>query len=206
MTDAHIVLLLAGAADPVGVSIAQSVLLAGGRVAAAVPRAWQVEKVREQLLQDGVDAGALLIGLVAPRDAEAAAGLVKGATDALGAITHLAGASMLLRQRQEQREPAGDLDELLDANLHSNATLARAALPAMRQRRSGRLVFVTQPSNTADLSTTCRASLAAMGAFANALATNVRSVGLEVETVAAPIDEPLAQNWLAALVANAGAS
>lgn len=206
MTDAALILLLAGAADPVGVSIAQAVLGAGGKVAAAVPRAWQVEKVREQLLQEGVDAAALLIGVVGARDAEAAAGFVKGATDALGAITHVAGASMLLRQRQDQREPAGDLDELLDANLHSNATLTRAVLPTMRRRRSGRLVFVTQPSNTADLSTTCRASLAAMAAFADALALDVQSAGLQIDTVTAAVDEPLLEDWLAALHANAGAS
>ena len=206
MTDAPLVLLLAGAADRLGAAIARAVLMAGGKVAAAVPRAWQVENARGQLSRAGADGDALLIGVVAARDAEAAAGFVKGATDALGAITHVVGASVLLRQPVDQREPAGDLEELLDANLHMNATLARAALPGMRRRGSGRLVFAGQPGEAEQLSATCRASLAAMAAFADALALDVRSAGLQIDCVTAPVSEPLERDWLTALHANAGAS
>ena len=54
MTDAPLVLLLAGAADRLCAAIARAVLMAGGKVAAAVPRAWQVENARGQLLPAGI--------------------------------------------------------------------------------------------------------------------------------------------------------
>jgi NADP-dependent 3-hydroxy acid dehydrogenase YdfG len=91
----------------------------------------------------------------------------------------------MLRDKTLGREPAGDLEQLLDANLHCNATLARAVLPAMRKRKSGGLAFVTAPTETAGLSVTCRASLAATAEFAAGLASDVADVGLRVATIAA---------------------
>jgi len=199
MADSSLVLLLAGAADQPGVAVARDVLLAGGKVAAAVTRPWQVEKLRDELSQPDIPVGALLVGLVGPRDAEAAAGFVKGAGDALGDLTHFAGASVLLRQRVEQREPAGDLEELLDANLHTNVTLARAALPGMRRRRAGTLAFATGPSEPKHLSTTCLASLAAMTAFAEALAADVGAANLQIRSVAAIAEESPQSAWSVAL-------
>lgn len=185
MSVASPIVLLAGAADPVGQRLARTILDAGGRVAAAVTRSWQVDKLRQQLCPDGKDCDRLLAGVVAPRDAEAAAGFVKGAKDALGDLSHFVGASVMLRDKTLGREPAGDLEQLMDANLHCNATLARAVLPAMRKRKSGGLAFVTAPTETAGLSVTCRASLAATAEFAAGLASDVADVGLRVETIAA---------------------
>jgi hypothetical protein len=45
-----------------------------------------------------------------------------------------------------------------------------------------------------------------MAAFADALALDVQSAGLQIDTVIAAVDEPLLEDWLAALHANAGAS
>tara|TARA_R110002072_G_scaffold264409_3_gene423167 strand:- start:45715 stop:46359 length:645 start_codon:yes stop_codon:yes gene_type:complete len=207
MTHSSSVLLLAGAVDSVGQCIARAVLIAGGKVAAAVPRAWQVDKLRAELLATDLGVGGasdrLLVGVVAPRDAEAAAGFVKGSKDALGDITHFTGAAQLLRQRVPGREPTGDLDELLDANLHSNATLCRAVLPAMRRRKSGRLLFVAAPGGTEALSVTCRASLAALAEFAAAIHGDLKGTGIDVEMVPAPMnlaaEDPLMVRWLAAL-------
>lgn len=197
------VVLLAGADTEVGAVIARAVLLAGGKVAAAVTREWQVAKVREQLLADNVEPASLLVGLVAARDAEAAAGFVKGATDALGPISHVAGASVEQRLGKATREPAGDLDELLERNLHTNATLARAALPSMRRRKSGALVFARQPEQPGSCSTTCMTSLAAMGAFADALRSDVQSASIRIDSVAADCEPG---DWLALLQVKAGAS
>ena len=204
MADSPRVLLLAGAMDSLGQSIARAVLATGGKVAAAVTRECQVQKLHQQLGGDSLAAGRLLVSVVAPQDAEAAAGLVKGAKDALGEITHFAAASLLLRSRTVGREPAGDLAELLDANLHSNATLARAVLPAMRRHKVGKLVFAAVPAIAAQLSVTCRASLAAVAAFAEALASDVSLAGLQVSTLVPPADwqapqadDPMLTPWLA---------
>jgi 3-oxoacyl-[acyl-carrier protein] reductase len=181
------VVLLAGAAENPGAEIACAVLAAGGKVAAAVTRGWQVEKLRDRLLADGIAIENLLVGVVGPRDMEAAAGFVKGASDALGSLTHFAGASLLLRDRLAGLEPAGDLDELLDVNLHTNATLARAVLPGMRRRKSGTLVFVECASCLASLSATCKASLAGLDSFQKALHDDVQVEGVRVNAIPAPV-------------------
>ncbi|MFT4514355.1 MAG: NADP-dependent 3-hydroxy acid dehydrogenase YdfG [Planctomycetota bacterium] len=208
MTHSCSVLLLAGAADSVGQRIASAVLAAGGKVAAAVPRAWQVDKLREALGAEAADR--LFVGVVPAADAEAAAGFVKGAKDVLGGITHFAGASQLLRERVAGREPGGDSDELLAANLTSNTALCRAVLSAMRRRESGRLVFVAAPDNTDALSATCRASLAALAEFAAALVDDLTNTGIDVEIVPAPnvsgAGDPHLARWLAALAPSGAAS
>lgn len=189
MSDVSRVALLTGATEPLGAAIARAVLDAGGKVAATVSRPWQVERLREQLASDR-----LLVGVVMPGDGEAAAGFVKGANDALGPITDLVTASLLLRERTAGREPAGDLGELLDANLHANTTLARALLPSLRRRGTGRLAFPAMPADDAGLSATCRASLAAIDAFGAALALDLAETGLEVVRVDAATEA--ADAWL----------
>ena len=201
MTHSSSVVLLVGAVDLVGQRIASAVLAAGGNVAAVVPRSWQVDKLREAL--GSVASERLLVGVVAAGDAEAAAGFVKGAKDALGDITHFVGASQLLRARVAGSEPAGDAEELLAANLSSNTTLCRAVLSSMRRRNSGRLLFVATPDNTDSLSVTCRASLAALSEFAAALAGDLTQAGIDVESVPAPsgssAGDPHMERWLAAV-------
>jgi NADP-dependent 3-hydroxy acid dehydrogenase YdfG len=182
------VVLLAGAFDALGQCLAHAVLAAGGKVAAAVPRDWQVQKLREQLVARGATSDRFLVGVVGPRDAEAAAGFVKGANDALGTITQFVGASSQLHNTVAGREPAGDLDEMLLSNLHSNATLARAVLPTMRRRRTGNIVLASLPDPVGQLSVTCRASLAALREFAVALANDVTAHGLRVHCLPLPND------------------
>lgn len=183
------VVLVTGVAGELGRVIAAAVLAAGGKVAAPAARLWQVERALEQLGAAGV-----LAGLVEPGDGQAAAGFVKGAVDALGPITDLVAASVLLRDRDAAAEPGGDLAELLDANLHTNTVFARALLPSMRRRGSGRLAFAALPEEAASLSVTCRASLAAIDGYAAALTTELTDGPLEVARVEADQAAPAA--WL----------
>jgi NADP-dependent 3-hydroxy acid dehydrogenase YdfG len=191
MPEASRVVLLTGATEPLGVAIARAVLDAGGRVAATVSRPWQVDRLREQL-----PSADLLVGVVMAGDAEAAAGFVKGANDALGPITDLVAASILLRDRVAGREPAGDLGELLDANLHANTTVARALLPSLRRRRSGRLAFASLPESAHHLSATCRASLAAIDAFATSLRADFAGTDLDLHFTHVPATTDTPTPWL----------
>lgn len=188
MTAAARVVLLAGAADPLGAEVARAVLAAGGKVAAVAPRAWQVDRLREQLPDANV-----LVGLVADGDSQAAAGIVKGAKDALGPITDVIGASVELRGPEAGSEPAGDLAALLERNLHANCALVRAALPALRRRGSGRLVLPALPDDPDGLSATCRASLAAVEGYALGLARDLAGAAIEVAQV--PADASV-ERWL----------
>ncbi|MFN9305000.1 MAG: NmrA family NAD(P)-binding protein, partial [Planctomycetota bacterium] len=67
------VVVVAGATGRIGGAVARAVLARGGRVAAAVRKPWQVDKLRSALASDRA-----LVGLVPAGDAEAAAGFVKG--------------------------------------------------------------------------------------------------------------------------------
>jgi len=171
------VVLVASAFEPAAERIARDALEAGARVAAAVTRPWQVDKLRESL--GGGDR--LLVGHVGPRDAQAAAGFVKGATDALGVISEFACAAVLLRKRDEQREPAGDLEELLEANLYPGATLARALLPRLRGRHQGLMRFCMPPLLPHEWSATTNASLGAMMAFSQVLDVDAEHIEVIVE-------------------------
>ncbi|MFK7739438.1 MAG: SDR family NAD(P)-dependent oxidoreductase [Planctomycetota bacterium] len=182
MISSDAVVLLAGASGELGRAVARSLLDRGARVAAAVARAWQVEKLQEQL-RDDLGAAAcdrLLASVVAPRDAQAAAGFVKGSRDALGTVTDYVAASRLWHNAQAGKEPAADLEELLDANLFGNATLARALLPSFRRARAGRLQFlVAAEDGDAWLraSASTRASLSGLRSYAEALRDELANDG-----------------------------
>jgi NADP-dependent 3-hydroxy acid dehydrogenase YdfG len=183
MSEVGDVVLVSGVTGALGLAVGRLVLARGGRVAATVRRAWQVEKVRQELGGERV-----LVGVVGAEDGEAAAGFVKGATDALGAITALIGAAGMLRAGAAGREPAGDLRELLEANLLLNATLARAVLPSMRRRGAGALAFVGAPEN-GSWSATTLASKAAVASFAGGVRQDLAATGIRVFVVAAPASD-----------------
>lgn len=175
-------MLLAGATGRIGGAVARCVLARGGRVAAAVRRPWQVDKLRAEL----ADARAF-VGLVPAGDAETAAGFVKGAKDALGPLTGFVGAAGRWQERAPGREPGGDLAELLAANLQHNALLARAALPLLRRQKRGALAFLGATDDAlAAGSAAFAASMAGLHAFVRALQRDL--VGSGVTAHALPID------------------
>ncbi len=139
-TDSNQVVLLAGVTGQLGTAFARRVLADGHRLAAAVRRPWQVDKVRERFADVGAER--LLVGVVGAQDSEAAAGFVKGCNDALGPLTAVVSTAGAFRTAAVGQEPAGELAELVEANLLSGATLVRAALPGMRRRGRGTITFV----------------------------------------------------------------
>lgn len=131
------VVLLAGATGAIGGAVARSLLAHGARIAVAARQPWQVAKLQDALGRDRV-----LCGHVATEDSEAAAGFVKGATDALGPIDALIATNGAFSMAHAGKDKAGELQSLLESNLLAGANLARAVLSRMQQRRAGRLVFV----------------------------------------------------------------
>lgn len=182
-------MLLAGATGRIGTAVARVVLARGGRVAAAVRRPWQVEPLREALGRDRT-----LVGVVPTADAEAAAGFVKGAHDALGPIAAFVGAAGDWHERAAGREPAGDIAEALAANLLANAALARAVLPQLRRRRRGMLTFVGAAADSlAAGSAAWAASKAALHEYVRALARDLDGTGVLARAVllsAADVGDP----------------
>jgi short-subunit dehydrogenase len=131
------VTLLAGATGAVGGAFSRHLVQHGGRLGLAVRKPWQVEPLRAEFAGKRV-----LIGCVPTGDSEAAAGFVKGVTDALGPIDAFVAATGLFAAGVVGKDPADQLADLLQANLHAATGLARAVLAPMRRRQAGRLVFV----------------------------------------------------------------
>jgi NAD(P)-dependent dehydrogenase (short-subunit alcohol dehydrogenase family) len=180
------VVVVAGATGRIGGAVARAVLARGGRVAAAVRKPWQVDKLRAALTSDRA-----LVGLVPAGDAEAAAGFVKGAKDALGPLTGFVGAAGRWQARAPGKEPGGDLAELLAANLQANALLARAALPLLRRQRRGALVFVgATDAALAAGSAAFAASMAGVHEFVRTLQRDLAADGVAAACV--PLDPALA--------------
>jgi len=175
--------LLAGATGRIGEAVARCVLARGGRVAAAVRKPWQVEKLRAALASDRA-----LVGLVPAGDAEAAAGFVKGAKDALGPLTGFVGAAGRWQERTPGKEPGGDLADLLAANLQANALLARAAMPFFRRQKRGALAFVgATDAALRDGSAAFAASMAGLHEYVRALQRDLAGAGV---TAAALLLDP----------------
>lgn len=179
-------MLVAGATGRVGGAVARAVLARGGRVAAAVRKPWQVDKLRAALANDRA-----LVGLVPAGDAEAAAGFVKGAKDALGPLGAFVGAAGCWQERAPGKEPGGDLAELLAANLQANALLARAALPFFRRQKRGALAFVgATDAALRDGSAAFAASMAGLHEFVRALQRDLVDTGVAAHLL--PLDATLA--------------
>jgi NAD(P)-dependent dehydrogenase (short-subunit alcohol dehydrogenase family) len=152
--------------------VARALLERGARIAVVARQSWQVAKVYEALGRDRI-----LCGHVATNDSEAAAGFVKGATDALGPIDALIAANGAFSANPAGKDKAGEMQSLLDANLLAGTNLARALVGRMLQRRAGRLVFIGSEAvghAGAGMSNYC-ASKAALHEYVRALAMELRT-------------------------------
>jgi NAD(P)-dependent dehydrogenase (short-subunit alcohol dehydrogenase family) len=169
------VFLLAGATGALGAELTGVLRRGGAKLAVAVRRPWQVDKVRQQLGSDGV-----LVGCVPALDSEAAAGFVKGAADALGPIDALLCAAGAFAAAPIGKDPQDQLRGLLEANLLVGATLARAVVGPMIRRRTGALVFVGSAAVGSAGSSVVNylASKAALAEWVRALAHELDGTGV----------------------------
>lgn len=131
------VVLLAGVTGELGRHAAQQLRARGARLGLVVRKPWQVADVMQAFAGEGV-----LVGCVGAQDSEGAAGFVKGVADSLGPIDAMIATNGAFAASTIGRDPAGELADLLEANLLSVTTLARAVVGPMRRRRTGRIVVV----------------------------------------------------------------
>jgi 3-oxoacyl-[acyl-carrier protein] reductase len=172
------VVLVTGATGKLGGALVQALFDGGYRVAVAVRKPWQVDKLR-----DAYAGRQALVGLVPTQDGEAAAGFVKGCEDALGPIAALVSTAGVRAEAMVGGDPAGELASLLEANLLAGATLARAVVGRMRRRKQGRILFVGR----ADAATTCAnetAAAAAQRGYVAGLAQELVGTGVDAAVLA----------------------
>ncbi|MBK8099174.1 MAG: SDR family NAD(P)-dependent oxidoreductase [Planctomycetes bacterium] len=131
------VVLLAGVTGELGSHVARLLRARGARLGLLVRKPRQVAEITQAFAGEGV-----LVGSVGPQDSEGAAGFAKGVADSLGPIDALIATNGAFAASTVGKEPSGELAELLEANLLTVATLARAVVGPMRRRRTGRIVAV----------------------------------------------------------------
>lgn len=172
--------LLSGATGELGRALTAQLLERGARVALVVRKPWQVASVREQVGSDAV-----LVACVPSQDAQAAAGVVKGAEDALGPIQSFLCPSGAFAAGSIGQDPSGQLQGLLEANLLAGATLARAVVGPMKRRRTGSLVFVGSSAVGAQGAGLANylASKAALAEWVRAFAEELREEGVRAAAV-----------------------
>lgn len=177
------VVLVAGATGAVGSALVDGLVARGARLAVAVRKKWQVDRVRERLSGDSH-----LVATVGSRDPEAASGLIKGAEDALGPIDGFVTTAGAFEFATVGTESAGRDAELFEANLFSTHNLLRPLLPRLRRRGEGRLVFtgaraVLEPDPGMGMAL-YRAAKSALHSYATTLAAELEEHGIEVTVVA----------------------
>jgi 3-oxoacyl-[acyl-carrier protein] reductase len=177
------VALVTGSSSGLGLAIARELALEGAAVAMVARRQ---EELQRQAADIGAGTPGRAVAIVADlREREAPARVVAEAERALGPVDILlanAGgppSTVFATTREEQYAAA------LELNLMASIRLAQACVPGMRERKWGRVVFLTsmaakQPMAGLLLSNTARSGL--LG-FAKTLATEVARDNVLVNTV-----------------------
>jgi len=167
--------LLTGASGGIGMAVARALHARGATVVASARRGDVLEGLCDEL---GERAEALPADL-GDRDAVAALPDRAGSVDVLVANAALPASGPLLEFEHDQ------LDRALDVNLRAPMHLARALAPAMVQRGSGALVFVSSLSGkTASRgSSVYSATKFGMRGFALGLREDLAGTGVGVTTV-----------------------
>ncbi len=167
--------LLTGASGGIGLAIARAVHAKGAAVVATARR----EDVLEQLSTELGEGGEALVADLAESADVAALPERAGRVDVLVANAALPASGALT-----DFEP-GEIDRALDVNLRAALQLARALVPAMVERGSGHLVFVSSLSGKASSpgSSLYSATKFGMRGMALGLSEDLHDTGVGVTTV-----------------------
>lgn len=177
------VALVGGASSGLGRAIAEELATEGCDVAVVARGVERLQGVADDLSQRfGVRVVALPTDLA---QAGAPAACVRAAQDALGRVDIVVANAGGPPTTKVDVATTAQFEQALRLNLLASIELAQAALPGMRERRWGRVIFLTsfaakQPQPDLLLSNTARAGL--LG-FAKTMANEVAADGVLVNTV-----------------------
>lgn len=135
------VALLTGASGGIGQALGRALAAEGAAVALSYgSNAEPAQRLAETIEREGGRALALGADL---RSAQAPAELVTAVESQLGAVDLLLCNAGLSRRQEFEEVTAEDFDHALAVNLRAPFLLAQRALPAMRERGFGRVLFVS---------------------------------------------------------------
>jgi len=172
--------LVTGASGGIGAEVARVLHGAGATVGLTGTRVEPLEALAAEL---GVRAHVLACDL---SDAGVVAGLIKRATEAMGAVDILVNNAGITRDGLMMRMGDADWLAVIEVNLHATFRLSRDALRGMMKARWGRIINVTsivaQSGNPGQAN--YAAAKAGVAGMSRALAQEVASRGITVNCVA----------------------
>jgi 3-oxoacyl-[acyl-carrier protein] reductase len=172
--------LVTGASGGIGAEVARVLHAAGATVGLTGTRVEPLEALAAEL---GTRAHVLACDL---SDAAAVAGLMKRATEALGAVDILVNNAGITRDGLMMRMGDADWLSVIEVNLNATFRLSRDALRGMMKARWGRIINITsivaQSGNPGQAN--YAAAKAGVAGMSKALAQEVASRGITVNCVA----------------------
>ena len=194
--------LVTGASGGIGGEIARALHRQGATVGLSGTRAEALQELADEL---GERAHVLPCNL---SDADAVAGLVGEAEEAMGGLDILVNNAGLTRDNLAMRLKDEDWQSVLDVNLTAGFRLIRAALRGMMKQRWGRIIGITSVVGVTGNAGQANyaASKAGMIGMSKAVAQEVASRGITVNCVApgfivTPMTEALSDDQKAGLLA-----
>jgi 3-oxoacyl-[acyl-carrier protein] reductase len=135
------VALVTGASGGIGQALGWRLAGAGARVALGYGA---TEAPARELAVRIAAAGGQAVPVQADlRGPEAPAGLIRATEDALGPVDILVGNAGLGRRQSLEEISSDDFDEMIAVNLRAPFLLAQRAVPGMRERGFGRILFIS---------------------------------------------------------------
>lgn len=135
------VALITGASGGIGQALGRRLAGEGARLALAYgANGTPAKDLAAEIIATGGHAVPLQADL---RDAEAAVALAETAEDKLGPVDVLVSNAGLGRRQSLAEISSGDFDEMIAVNLRSPFLLAQQVVPRMRERRFGRILFIS---------------------------------------------------------------
>ena len=172
--------LVTGASGGIGADIARTLHAAGATVGLSGTRTEPLEALAAEL---GSRAHVLPCNLSNPEEVE---GLVKRATDAMGAVDILVNNAGITRDGLAMRMSDDDWQSVIDVNLTAAFRLCRAAIRGMMKARWGRIINISSVVGRAGNAGQANyaASKGGLVAMSKSLAEEVASRGITVNCVA----------------------
>lgn len=133
------VVLLTGASRGLGVDMAKALAQTGARLALAARSEAELKSVADEVRGLGAEAIAVPADVASPESLEQ---LVARVTSELGSIDVLINNAGVEKPYEFERYTLGDIDWILNVNVHGLMHLTRIVIPQMIERRSGHIVNI----------------------------------------------------------------
>ncbi len=177
------IVLVTGASRGIGQAIANTLGARGATVIGTATSQSGADAISATLQQQGINGTGMVLDVTQPESIKT---VLDAITDQFGAVSILVNNAGITRDNLLMRMKDEDWDAIIDTNLTSVFRLSKACLRAMMKARKGRIISISSVVGATGNpgQANYAAAKAGMIGFAKALAREVGSRGITVNTVA----------------------